>query len=140
RVDLATGHVTRLCPAKRISRGAVWGADDRIYFSPGQYSGLSVVSANGGQPQALTKLAPEEVAHGWPELLPGGRHLVFSRWDSEVLDDARIEALSLERGERRTILEGGFGARYVATGHLLYGHGGSLMAVSFDPGTLRMRG
>jgi serine/threonine-protein kinase len=140
KVDLATGRVTRLCAAKRISRGAAWGPDDRVYFSPGQYSGLWVVSANGGQPQALTRLTPDEVAHGWPELLPGGRHLVFSRWDSEVLDDARIEALSLESGERRTILEGGFGGRYVPTGHLLYGRGRSLMAVSFDPGTLRVSG
>lgn len=139
KVELATGHVTKLCPA-RNPRGATWGTDNRIYFSPMPYSGISVVSADGGEPRELTKVSPEEVAHGWPELLPGGHHLLFSRWDSEILDDAKIEALSLEGGERRTVMEGGFGARYIPTGHLVYLRSGTLMAVPFDARTLRVGG
>jgi serine/threonine-protein kinase len=139
KVELATGHVTKVAPV-RISRGATWGTDNHIYFSPGPFSGLSVVSAMGGQPKPLTTLAPEEVAHGWPELLPSGRHLMFTSWDSEVLDDAKIEVLSLDGRERRTVLQGGFGAKYLPTGHLVYLRRGSLMAVSFDARTLRTSG
>ncbi|HVR72359.1 MAG TPA: winged helix-turn-helix domain-containing protein [Vicinamibacteria bacterium] len=140
KVELATGHVTKLCPVTWIERGGTWGTDNRIYFSPGPYSGISVVSADGGEPQTLTKVSPDEVAHGWPALLPGGRHLLFSRWESEVLDDAKIEVLSLESGERRIVMEGGFGARYIPTGHLLYVRSGTLMAVPFDARTLRVGG
>jgi serine/threonine-protein kinase len=139
KVELATGHVTRLA-AVRITRGATWGRDDQIYFSAGPYSGLAVVSAMGGQPRPLTTLAPDEVAHGWPELLPSGRHLIFTSWDSEVLDDGKIEVLSLDHRDRRTVLRGGFAAKYLPTGHLVYLHRGALMAVSFDARTVRTNG
>ena len=137
KVDLATGHVTKLCPAPQMT-GATWGTDNRIYFS--LFYGISVVSANGGQPEALTQVAPEEVAHGWPELLPGERSLMFSRQDTEALDDSKIEVLSLDGRERRTVLEGGYAAKYVPTGHLVYFHRGALMAVPFDVATLRLAG
>jgi serine/threonine-protein kinase len=139
KVDLATGQVTKLCPVT-VPRGATWGTDNRIYFSPEAHEGISVVSANGGQPEALTEVAPEEVAHGWPELLPGERYLMFSRWDTDVVDDARIEVVSLDGRERRTVLEGGYAAKYVPTGHLVYVRRGALMAVPFDASTLRPTG
>jgi serine/threonine-protein kinase len=139
KVELATGHVTKLAPV-RITRGATWGSDDRVYFSPAPYSGLAVVSAVGGEPTPLTTLAPGELAQGLPELLPGGRHLIFTSWESEALDDGKIEVSSLDGRERRTILQGGFGARYLPTGHLVYFRGGSLMAVPFDARTLRTSG
>ncbi len=139
KVELATGHVTALAPV-RITRGATWGSDNRIYFSPAPYSGLAVMPAMGGQPTPLTTLAPGELAHGLPELLPGGRHLIFTSWDSEVLDDGKIEVVSLDGRERQTVLQGGFAARYLPTGHLAYFRRGSLMAVSFDARTLRTSG
>lgn len=140
KVDLATGHVTRLCPATQLGRGGTWGEDGRIYFAPSFHTGLSVVSAAGGQAQTLTELGPREIAHGWPDLLPGGRHLLFSRLDSEGLDEAKIEILTLATGERRTVLEGGFGGRYLSTGHLVYMRQASLLAVPFDVHTRRVQG
>jgi serine/threonine-protein kinase len=139
KVDLATGLVTKI-GSIRISRGATWGRDDHIYFSAGPYSGLSVISAMGGEPTPLTSLAAGEVAHGWPELLPDGRHLILTSWDSEALDDANIEVLALDTGQHRTVLRGGFGAKYLSTGHLAYLRRGTLMAVSFDARTLRTIG
>ena len=139
KVDLATGHVTKLCPAP-TGLGASWGTDNRIYFSPEEYGGISVVSASGGQPEALTDVGPEEVMHGWPQLLPGERSLMFTRWDTEAAADAKIEVVSLDRRERRTVLEGGYAAKYVSTGHLVYVRRGALMAVPFDAATLRLTG
>lgn len=141
KIELGTGRVTKVCPDTWIPQGATWGADNRIYFVPQPYSGISVVSADGGEPRELTKLSPpDEVSHGWPDLLPGGRHLLFTRWDSDTLDDGKIETLSLESGERRIVMEGGFGARYIPTGHLVYVRSGTLMAVPFDARTLRVGG
>jgi DNA-binding winged helix-turn-helix (wHTH) protein/Tol biopolymer transport system component len=140
KVDLSTGHVTRLCPGTVLhGRGGTWGEDGRIYFARSSRSGLSVVSADGGQTQALTELG-SDIAHGWPELLPDGRHVLFSRWERGALDEAKIEVLTLSTGERRTIVEGGFGARYLTTGHLVYVRQASLLAVSFDLRALQVRG
>jgi serine/threonine-protein kinase len=140
KVDLATGHATKLCPAIGGLLGASWGTDNRIYFSSEPSAGILVVSASGGQPEALTEVGPEEVRHGWPQLLPGERSLMFSRWDTEVIDDAKIEVVSLDRRERRTVLEGGYGAKYVPTDHLVYVRRGALMAVPFDASRQQLTG
>lgn len=46
--------------------------------------------------------------------------------------------VSLDTGEYRIVLEGGTGARYSPTGHLVYAGAGSLLAVSFDLATLEV--
>ena len=58
----------------------------------------------------------------------------------ESFDDASIAVLSLEAGEVRTLLEGGSGARYSSTGHLVYTRAGALFAVAFDASTLEVTG
>jgi hypothetical protein len=55
-------------------------------------------------------------------------------------DEARIAVLSLQTGKWRTILEGGSYARYVASGHIVYAHAGTLMAVPFDVARLQVTG
>jgi hypothetical protein len=49
-------------------------------------------------------------------------------------------AHSLITGERKTLLIGGSGARYVPTGHLVYTVGGTLFARAFDPERLELKG
>jgi DNA-binding winged helix-turn-helix (wHTH) protein/Tol biopolymer transport system component len=139
-LDLASGRLARVSSSGRFSTGGAWGSDGRIYGGRVAPRGISVVSADGGEPAALTKLADKEIAHGWPELLPGGRHLLFSVWEGDDADDARIEILSLDTAERRTVLRGGFCARYLPTEHLVYARGGALYGVAFDPRSLQVRG
>jgi len=50
------------------------------------------------------------------------------RWDR-----ANIVIQSLSSGQRTTIIHGGSDAKYLASGHLVYGVGGTIFAVSFDP-------
>jgi serine/threonine-protein kinase len=89
----------------------------------------------------LTTLAAGEIAHGWPHLLPDGRHLLLGVVRSGGhLDDADIQLLSLATGERRTVVRGGTAATFLPTGHLLYAQGGGLLAVGFDPDGLAVRG
>jgi hypothetical protein len=73
-------------------------------------------------------------------MLPDGKHLVFSTWRSEDLEHAKTDVLSLDTGERRTILEGAIGAQYLATGHLAYIRDAALFAQRFDPSSLRFTG
>jgi serine/threonine-protein kinase len=125
------------------ARGASWSADGNIIFTPSLgVSGLFRVSANGGTPNALTRpdLKKGEISHRWPEILPGGKAVLFTSWTGGNFDDARIEVLSLRTGEQRVVLQGGTDARYVPTGHLVYGRAGELWAVPFDLERLQVTG
>jgi serine/threonine-protein kinase len=73
-------------------------------------------------------------------MLPDGRHLLFNAWLSDDLEHAKTDVLSVETGERRTILEGAIGAQYLTTGHLAYIRNATLFAQSFDPRSLRFTG
>jgi eukaryotic-like serine/threonine-protein kinase len=134
KVSLSGGQPLTLCEATLV-RGASWGPDGTILFSPSGDSGLLRVSDQGGVPKPVTKLNPErgEATHRFPDLLPGSKTALFTVHGlTGDYESARIEAVSLETGERRTILEGGTQARYVASGHILYVRGKFLFAVPFD--------
>lgn len=141
-LELATNRLRTLWTAGGAGEGplgATWGPDDRIYFGSGKM-GLRAVPASGGDPVTITTPRPGEDVHGVPEFLPGGRHLMFTAWRIDDVDHANVDVLSLDTGERRTILEGVSGARYFATGHLAYMKRGALFAVRFDLRTLRTHG
>ncbi len=95
KVPLAGGPIVTI--AKTESSGANWAQDDTIYF--GTDSGLFKVPATGGEPQRITTRDPknQEVSHRFPEILPGGKALIFVVRNAEEpsFDDADIAALSL---------------------------------------------
>ncbi len=127
-----------------VPHGASWAADDTIIYAPNFGSGLLRVSATGGTPQILTKpnQKEREISHRWPQVLPGGKHVLFTIQvgSGSSYDDARIAVLSLETGKWRTLLTGGSYARYVPPGHVVYAHAGSLMAVAFDLSRMEVHG
>ncbi len=47
-------------------------------------------------------------------------------------------ALDLATGQRTLLIENGFYAQYVSTGHLVFAQGHSLLAAAFDPSTLKV--
>ena len=116
---------------------ASWGDNDLIVFGFfGQNLPLWQVPASGGEAQPVTTLLADagEVDHRWPELLPGGRALLFTVWNGandDALDAAQIAVKTLETGERRVLLPGA-SARYVSSGHLVFVRGDGVWAVSFD--------
>jgi hypothetical protein len=125
-------------------RGGSWGSDDSIVFAPDYADGLARVAAAGGTPVFLTRpdYASREKTHRFPEVLPGGKGVIFTTGtaDIESFDDARIEVLVVGTGERRVLLSGATNARYVMTGHLLYAHAAALYAVPFDLARLAVVG
>jgi serine/threonine-protein kinase len=125
-------------------RGATWGDDGWIYYTPSASSGLWRVRADGGAPEQLTTpdFAQGEKSHRYPFVLPGGKAVLFVVATSRMMsfDDARIEAFSLTTRTRRRLIEGGTYPQYVPSGYLLYSRGGALLAVRFDPGNLEVGG
>jgi serine/threonine-protein kinase len=124
-------------------RGVSWGEDGTIVLAPSQRSGLLRIDARGGAPEPLTRLdeAAGEASHRWPQVLPGGRHVLLTvALEDASFDEAWLEVASLATGERRRLLAGGAHGRYVPSGHLVFARAGRLLAAPFDLRTLEVRG
>jgi serine/threonine-protein kinase len=129
-LSLDGGRPKTLCDVSYLV-GASWGSDDMIYFSPAVTTGLHRIPAARGVPEVLTTLEEGEFSHWWPEVLPGGKAVLFTMWKI-TLSDTCVAVLSLETGQWRTLLNGASHARYAPSGHLLYAQSGTLMAAPFD--------
>jgi len=118
------------------SRGASWGPGGTIVFAPSVFSGLMRISSSGGQAEPLTTLdkAKDERTHRWPQWLPGGKAVLFTSQsgDTSTFDTGTIEVVRTDTGERKVVHRGGYYARYVPTGHVLYVLRGTLFALPFD--------
>jgi Tol biopolymer transport system component/predicted Ser/Thr protein kinase len=127
------GGAVTVCDAA-AGRGGTWTEDDsEIIAALTTFGGLSVIAAGGGIPRPLTKLEPGEHSHRWPQMLPGGKGLLFTSTRSAGnYEDAQVEVLSLSTGGRKVLARGAFFGRYVASGHLLYVHQGRVFADRFD--------
>jgi serine/threonine-protein kinase len=127
---------------KSWPRGAAWGEDGKIYFTPGLYGGISRVSQDGGSVQPVTELdkADGEKSHRWPMLLPGGKALVYAALTGRSWNEAQVVLKRLDTGERRVLIHGGTSPLYAPTGHLVYAREGSLYAVRFDLARLEVTG
>jgi Tol biopolymer transport system component len=140
KVPIQGGSSITLCNMQ-LSRGASWSEDGSIVFAASPTSGLSRVPAAGGDPEPLTELAEGEVSHRWPQVLPGGRAVLFvSATQAGDYDEAVIEVLNLETRERTVLHQGGTYPRYVGTGHVIYVREGTLFAIPFDLDRLQATG
>src|SRR5439155_15492245 len=136
------------------SRGATWALNDTIVFAtndPG--TGLQRVSAAGGTAEVLTRPdhAQGEADHLWPEILPGGRGVLFTiTSQTGGLDTAQVAVRDQRTGTQKVLLRGGSHAHYLAGGlasakrgeggHLVYLAAGTLRAIPFDLNRLEMHG
>jgi serine/threonine-protein kinase len=127
--------------------GATWGPDDTIIVATAAVeTGLQRVAAAGGSMTVLTRpdQARGEADHFWPEMLPGGRAVLFTITPmTGGLGAAQVAVLDLEAGTQKTVVRGASHARYVSSsdgGHLLYAAGGALRVVRFDLERLETNG
>jgi len=124
--------------------GETWGPDDTIIVATNSVdTGLQRFSAAGGPLTVLTRpdRAQGEADHFWPEMLPGGRAVLFTVTSlTGGLDAAQVAVLDLQTGARRILVRGGSHAHYVSSGHLVYAAAGTLRAVPFDLARLETRG
>ena len=148
KIAVEGGAAVTLCDAP-LGLGGSWGDDGNIIAVLNGTSVLSRVPSAGGMPVPVTKLNAGEATHRWPQVLPGSQTVLFTvaAQVGAGYDDANIEVISLQTGERKTLRSGGFSARYLAdatgsngTGHLIYLHQNTLFAVPFHPGRLALTG
>ena len=138
KVSVTGAAPVTLCALPAPPYGATWTADNTILLGSGP-DGVWRVSGDGGRPERIVTVEAGHRAHG-PQLLPDGRTVLFTLARSASWDDAEIVVQSLDSGTRQTLFTGGTDVRYVPTGHLVYALRGSVMAVTFDAGSLSIKG
>ncbi len=130
-----------LCDAGIRASGS-WSEDGTIVFAMRDNSGLFKVSSAGGTPEPLTTLDQQagEVTQRWPQVLPGGRTILFTSGTTTSDQDADFVVYSPADKQRKTLHRRGFYPRYLPSGHLLYVNEGTLFAVTFDLQRLEITG
>jgi serine/threonine-protein kinase len=142
KISVQGGAAVKLCDAP-TDRGGSWGEDGTIVFTPESRAALSKVSSAGGKPEPLTTLDQQagEVTHRWPQVLPGGKAVLFTASTHGTnYEDGEMVVYTMASGHRKTVQRGGFHGRYLPSGHLVYMHEGTMFAVPFDLKRLEVTG
>jgi Tol biopolymer transport system component len=140
KISVEGGSAIALCSVPS-GRGGSWGEDGNIIAQLNNGGGLSRIPSAGGPPMPVTDLQAGEFTHRWPQVLPGGKAVLFTAattlggWDG-----ANIEVMSLADHRTKTLVRGGTFGRYLPSGHLVYVNGGTLFAVPFDVERLEVHG
>jgi serine/threonine protein kinase len=145
RIALAGGPPQAICDAPR-GLGGTWNRDGVIVFTPDFGMPLYRVPAAGGGPAPVTKLAGS-VGHAWPQFLPRTDRFLYFGFGVGLgkREASGIYVGSLDEKPPVHILAGS-AATYAPpdassnTGYLLFLRERTLMAQSFDPERLRLRG
>jgi serine/threonine protein kinase/Tol biopolymer transport system component len=127
----------------RDVRGISWSDNGTLVLTADAGAPLATMPAAGGPMRPVTALAAGERTHRWPQVLPGGKSVLFTvgtlaRPDS--YDGGNIDAVILATGERRVVLTGAAMARYCGDGRRLYSKGPELFSVAYDPERLATSG
>jgi hypothetical protein len=114
KISVEGGSEIALCDSAASYTGADWGENGNIIASLRVSGGLSQVSSAGGTPAPVTELEGDERTHRWPQVLPGGKAVLFTTENAAVgFDDAKIDVVTLADHHRKNVLRGGTYARYV---------------------------
>jgi serine/threonine-protein kinase len=123
-------------------RGIAWLDNDNFILG-NIGGGLLRIGTSQPQPVALLPFTGPQIAHLHPEILPGKKAVLFTLAIGSI-DNARPWVADLETGHEHPLLEeNAFAARYVPTGHIVFGRwrgDRELMAARFDLEKLRIVG
>jgi Tol biopolymer transport system component len=136
KISVEGGSAITLCDAN-FGAGGSWGEDGNIIAALSTTSGLSRIPSAGGPPTPVTDVQAGEATHRWPQVLPGGKAVLFT---AGIGDTANIEVMSLADHSTKTLVRGGTFGRYLPSGQLVYVNRGTLFAVPFDVDRLEVRG
>ena len=119
--------------------GGHWTADGTIYFGArgreGNMFKLYRVRDTGGAPEPVPVTGGKaEDNYLWPYVLPDGTHLLVTQAPQAQAParNGSIFLVDLNTGEPRVLIQNGYHARYVPTGHIVFMRAGALWAVPFD--------
>ena len=141
RISITGGASVALTSATN-PLGMSWESDGTILY--GQADGILQVSENGGESERLIDTGESGALAVGPQRLPGGDWVLFSLLPTAdgtaQQEEFEIVVESPSSGERRVVRVGGSDARYVPTGHLVYGYGGVVYAAPFAVDRLEVTG
>ena len=145
RIPITGGTPVTIAPVGGAIRGASWSPDGTIVFGTLDVkSGLWRVPSAGGTPEPLTPPPEAGTDYYFPEVLPGGRAVLFTivrrRPGGPPGGPFQVAVFDLSTREQKVLIEGGSNARYSESGHLVYAADGTLRAVPFDLRSLQVRG
>jgi hypothetical protein len=136
RMDVSGGgSPVAICDAPE-GRGGTWADGNVILFTPSIGGPIFRVSANGGIPAAVTLTPPNVggLSDRWPVFLPDGKHFLYLHTPYGAADDRnQIRFGSIDNPSDQLLLQGRYSNPRFASGWLLAGRSGSLMAWRFDP-------
>ena len=124
------------------SGSGFWSADGTVFYLTNDFGDrqLMKVAATGGMPELVpVDSQPADFTPSWPWLLPDGDSLLLTLAPGEARE-GQIALLTLSTGDVNTVIQNGYNARYVPTGHIVFMRAASLWAVSFDPQRLEITG
>jgi serine/threonine protein kinase/dipeptidyl aminopeptidase/acylaminoacyl peptidase len=141
KILLSGGAPQRIADLPEGFDGADWAPDGTIFVAiPAR--GISKVPSSGGSLSPVTTqehgFGEGEIYQSFPQVLPGGRSLLFpARGDTET-GAARIVALRLASGARKNLVENARMGRF-ADGLLVFARReGDLLAAPFDDRSLSL--
>ncbi len=141
-VALAGGAATTLADARHAFGGA-WSTDGTIVFASTLAGGLQRIGS-GGQPRTAidVDMRAGELRYESPEAVPGSSRAVLA---TAVLAPsmpslARIVAISLDTGQRASVVDRASAPRFIAPNVLTFVRDGDLMAAAFDASQLKVVG
>ena len=142
RLSLTTSTIQTICALpEQAPVGGTWSEDGRILFAAGGTSSrIYMATAAGGKAQPFTThdAVRGENGHFWPQFLPDGRSFLFL---VATTDGTGLYTAPIDRpGERRRIRSGTERTLFAPPGHLLFVHGGTLLAQAFDPARAELTG
>jgi serine/threonine-protein kinase len=144
KISVEGGAVVPLFGDSSTFGGASWDKKDSIILSEATSKGLLRIPPDGGPPETVAKLGTGETALNQPQVLPGGKAILFSATGVSGEDRNTVEVLTLSDGHRKVVARGGANPRYLPTGdgvgHLVYLNNATLFAVPFDLAKLETRG
>ena len=87
------------------------------------------VSSQGGPPQPQTTLANGEISHRFPQVLPGGRAVLYTAsTEVNIGAGATLVVQDMASGKRTIVQRGAYYGRYVSSGHIVYLQNDTLFA------------
>ena len=119
--------------------GAAWSSAGTIIATLNRENVLWQIPEDGGTPTPLIDFGPAGPHPSWPQILPGGRGLIFSA-QVGVGSASRIDVASIDGDSMRTLVPSGTHARYLPGGYLVYLDRGTLFAVELDVDSLDVQG
>jgi eukaryotic-like serine/threonine-protein kinase len=142
KIGLSGGPSQTLSDA-RSGRGGAWSREGVILFAPETRGPLYRVGASGGDATAVTHIAKPNVGetHRWPVFLPDGRHFLYTVNDQgKSLLAGGIYVGDLGSKEAKRLVAETSSAAYAPPGYVLFARGGALLALPFDPKSLKSTG